>query len=52
MLIDPDAFEAGFTAWVGSLVNRFEPEVVAIEDDRDDPREILTQRLSPPSSGH
>lgn len=31
MLIDPDAFEAGFAAWVGSLVDRFEREVVAIE---------------------
>jgi hypothetical protein len=27
MLIDPDAFEAGFTAWVGSLVAGFEREV-------------------------
>src|SRR5919107_6427497 len=31
MLIDPDAFEAGFTAWVGSLVSGFEREVVAID---------------------
>jgi predicted transposase YbfD/YdcC len=31
MLIDPDAFEAGFTAWVGSLVVGFEREVVAID---------------------
>ncbi len=31
MLIDPDAFEAGFTAWVGSLAARFEREVVAID---------------------
>ncbi len=31
MLIDPDAFEAGFTRWVGSLVDRFEREVVAID---------------------
>jgi predicted transposase YbfD/YdcC len=31
MLIDPDAFEAGFTAWVGSLVAGFEREVVAID---------------------
>ncbi len=31
MLIDPDAFEAGFTAWVGSLVTDFEREVVAID---------------------
>jgi hypothetical protein len=30
MLIAPDAFEAGFTAWVGSLADRFEREVVAI----------------------
>jgi predicted transposase YbfD/YdcC len=30
-LIDPDAFEAGFTAWVGSLAMRFEREVVAID---------------------
>jgi predicted transposase YbfD/YdcC len=30
-LIDPDAFEAGFTAWVGSLATRFEREVVAID---------------------
>ena len=28
MLIDPDAFETGFTAWVGSLAARFEREVV------------------------
>src|ERR671932_2733221 len=31
MLIDPDAFEVGFTAWVGSLVAGFEREVVAID---------------------
>jgi len=31
MLIDPDAFEAGFTRWVGSLADRFEREVVAID---------------------
>jgi len=31
MLIDPDAFETGFTTWVGSLVDRFEREVVAID---------------------
>jgi predicted transposase YbfD/YdcC len=31
MLIDPDAFEAGFTAWTGSLVAGFEREVVAID---------------------
>ena len=31
MLIDPDAFEAGFTAWVGSLADKFEREVVAID---------------------
>jgi predicted transposase YbfD/YdcC len=31
MLIDPDAFEAGFTAWVGSLVAGFEREVVAVD---------------------
>ena len=31
MLIDPDAFEAGFTAWVGSLAVGFEREVVAID---------------------
>src|SRR5215203_4061430 len=31
MLIDPDAFEAGFTAWVGSLMAGFEREVVAID---------------------
>ncbi len=31
MLIDPDAFEAGFTKWVGSLADRFEREVVAID---------------------
>jgi DDE_Tnp_1-associated/Transposase DDE domain len=31
MLIDPDAFEAGFAAWVGSLVASFEREVVAID---------------------
>jgi predicted transposase YbfD/YdcC len=31
MLIDPDAFEAGFTAWVGSLAAGFTREVVAID---------------------
>ena len=31
MLIDPDAFEAGFTKWVGSLAAGFEREVVAID---------------------
>jgi len=31
MLIDPDAFETGFAAWVGSLADRFEREVVAID---------------------
>ena len=31
MLIDPDAFEAGFTKWVGSLADRFEREVIAID---------------------
>jgi predicted transposase YbfD/YdcC len=31
MLIDPDAFEAGFAAWVGSLAVSFEREVVAID---------------------
>ncbi len=31
MLIDPDAFEAGFAAWVGSLASGFEREVVAID---------------------
>ena len=31
MLIDPDAFEAGFAKWVGSLADRFEREVVAID---------------------
>jgi len=31
MRIDPDAFKAGFMAWVGSLVDRFEREVVAID---------------------
>src|SRR5918994_5455544 len=31
MLIDPDAFEAGFATWVGSLVGDFEREVVAID---------------------
>ena len=31
MLIDPDAFEAGFAAWVGSLADRLEREVVAID---------------------
>ncbi len=31
MLIDPEAFEAGFTAWAGSLVGGFEREVVAID---------------------
>ena len=31
MLIDPDAFERGFAAWVGSRVDSFEREVVAID---------------------
>jgi len=31
MLIDPDTFETGFTAWVGSLVTGLEREVVAID---------------------
>jgi predicted transposase YbfD/YdcC len=31
ILIDPDAFEASFTAWAGSLVAGFEREVVAID---------------------
>ena len=31
MLIDPDAFERGFAAWVSSLVDGFEREVVAID---------------------
>ncbi len=31
MLIDPDAFEAGFTAWAGSLAAGFAREVVAID---------------------
>ena len=31
MLIDADAFEAGFAAWVGSLASGFEREVVAID---------------------
>src|SRR3954454_10951970 len=31
MLIDPDAFEAGFTAWTGSLAAGFEREVIAID---------------------
>src|SRR5215213_5594365 len=31
ILIDPDAFEAGFTAWTGSLVAGFERAVVAID---------------------
>ena len=31
MLIDPDAFEACFTAWAGSLADGFEREVVAID---------------------
>ena len=30
MLIDPEAFEAGFSAWAGSLAAGFEREVVAI----------------------
>src|SRR5690242_15738448 len=30
-LIDPDAFEAGFAAWAGSLAAGFEREVVAID---------------------
>ena len=30
MLIDPDAFERGFAAWVGSLVDGFKREVIAI----------------------
>src|SRR5918996_476781 len=31
MLIDPDAFERGFAAWAGSLVDGFEREVIAID---------------------
>ena len=31
MLIDSEAFEAGFTAWTGSLMAGFEREVVAID---------------------
>src|SRR5918998_689331 len=31
MLIDPEAFEAGFTAWAGSLIAGSEREVVAID---------------------
>src|ERR671928_1357706 len=31
MLIDPDAFEASFSAWAGSLAAGFEREVVAID---------------------
>src|ERR671916_521529 len=31
ILIDPEAFEAGFTAWAGSLAAGFEHEVVAID---------------------
>jgi DDE family transposase len=31
MLIDPDAFEAGFAAWAGVLAVGFEREVVAID---------------------
>src|SRR3954454_19760998 len=31
MLIDPEAFEAGFTAWTGSLMAGFEREGVAID---------------------
>src|SRR5512135_3198808 len=31
MLIDPDAFEACFTAWVGAIATPGEPEVVAID---------------------
>src|SRR3712207_4228934 len=33
MLIDPDAFERGFAAWVGSLVDGFGREVIAIDED-------------------
>src|SRR5437868_9677748 len=31
MLIDPNAFEASFTAWTGSLAAGFEREVIAID---------------------
>jgi hypothetical protein len=31
MLIDPDAFERGIAAWVGSLVDGFAREVIAID---------------------
>src|SRR4051812_44608353 len=31
MLIDPEAFEAGFAAWAGSLMASLEREVVAID---------------------
>src|SRR4028119_1865903 len=30
MIIDPEAFEAGFTAWAGSLAARFDREGVAL----------------------
>ena len=31
MSIDPDAFEAEFAAWVGSLADGFKREVVAVD---------------------
>ena len=40
MLIDPDAFERGFAAWVGSLVDGFEREVIAIDGRRSGARSI------------
>ncbi len=30
MLVDPEAFKAGFAAWVGAFTAGFEREVVAI----------------------
>src|SRR3954471_15293934 len=47
MLIDPDAFERGFAAWVGSLVDGFEREVIAIDGMRVGmARMDLTRRLN------
>jgi hypothetical protein len=47
-LIDPDALEAGFAAWVGPLASGFEREVVAI--DGKTIRRSFDHSLAPSSS--
>src|SRR3982751_6044392 len=43
MLIDPDTFETGFAAWVGSLVDSFEREVVAIDRSEEHTSELQSR---------